>query len=584
MEFKQVRKQIIENYDYILTSIDENNFKKRIKDSKKRLFKEEMSLLVVGEFSRGKSTFINTLLSAPVLPSKVNPTTASINIIKPSEKRRLLIHKQKEVLTYDIPEKEPRVFLNEYVTSENENIEEISKIVIEWPSLLNKLDCKIIDTPGVNDLDELRENITYNYLSKADACIVMLDAQQPFTKSEEKFIKNKILNNDIHRLIFVINRCDDITSSPQNEDIKRIKKYVINKLEEKIPSIKEPLVLGVSSLQALIDRYNGENGAWNVNFKNFEKKLNDFINEKALNNRLDDHIYRYKNLLNDIKKFYLSSLEDSEKTKEELQQEINIYLKKEKLLDKTLISFKKMINNGYMRLETDLEELLDEFIYDTKNKFNQKYQRSESTEEIIEFLQNTFKIFTEEINEIIFDFRKKLITKIRKELEIELPLDENKISIKKNLSIDNIEFSEEKENIIDKDSLKIAGAVGIAAGILLGPITGILGAQIAYDKFKEKSVNKNKLIRDKLYKSFKEIKQDAKSNIKKILKKEKDYSKIKVLNIIKDQIKYRRSKMNEKKEIIKRDQNKKIKQIKKNKEIITIIDNYLDIERRIWKK
>lgn len=237
MDFNQKKNQIITNYNKILELIENTELKERVEASRDRLFKDEMSLLVVGEFSRGKSTFINALLSAPVLPSKVNPTTASINIIKPSENRKLILYSKEGVKTYDIPEKNPRIFLNEYVTSDNENVNNISKVVIEWPSLLKGLKCQIVDTPGVNDLDELREQITYNYLSKADACIVMLDAQQPFTKSEEQFVKNKILNNDIHRLIFVINRIDDIASTTDDESIERIKKYVADKLKEKIPEI-----------------------------------------------------------------------------------------------------------------------------------------------------------------------------------------------------------------------------------------------------------------------------------------------------------------------------------------------------------
>src|SRR3954469_8805559 len=40
---------------------------------------ERFHLVVLGEFNHGKSTFVNALLGAEVLPTGITPTTASIN-------------------------------------------------------------------------------------------------------------------------------------------------------------------------------------------------------------------------------------------------------------------------------------------------------------------------------------------------------------------------------------------------------------------------------------------------------------------------------------------------------------------------
>lgn len=44
---------------------------------RRRLTDGRLRLAVIGEFSSGKSTFINGLLRAPVLPVAVLPTTAT---------------------------------------------------------------------------------------------------------------------------------------------------------------------------------------------------------------------------------------------------------------------------------------------------------------------------------------------------------------------------------------------------------------------------------------------------------------------------------------------------------------------------
>ena len=41
-----------------------------------KLDEERFSLVVLGEFNHGKSTFVNALLGQPVLPTGITPTTA----------------------------------------------------------------------------------------------------------------------------------------------------------------------------------------------------------------------------------------------------------------------------------------------------------------------------------------------------------------------------------------------------------------------------------------------------------------------------------------------------------------------------
>ena len=55
-----------------------NDLDQYIKD----INEDRFQMLVVGEFSRGKSTLINALLGKALIPSSRNPTTATLNVIK----------------------------------------------------------------------------------------------------------------------------------------------------------------------------------------------------------------------------------------------------------------------------------------------------------------------------------------------------------------------------------------------------------------------------------------------------------------------------------------------------------------------
>ena len=51
-----------------------------------KLDDERFTLVVLGEFNHGKSTFVNALCGAPILPAGITPTTATINHLTWAEK------------------------------------------------------------------------------------------------------------------------------------------------------------------------------------------------------------------------------------------------------------------------------------------------------------------------------------------------------------------------------------------------------------------------------------------------------------------------------------------------------------------
>lgn len=203
-------------------------------------------LVIVGEFSRGKSTFVNALLGKRILPASKNPTTAIISKITYGKKPAYKIFYKGRGTSQNLSEdefikltapKEPdpndSAAVREYARQQK-NIEDIDHAEIIQPLKFCRDNVEVVDTPGTNDLNLGRMEITYGYLNKADACILLLSATQPLSRSEAEFLKDRILGNKIQDIFFIISRKDQLRGDIKEE--QRVIDFVKNNLKKILPS------------------------------------------------------------------------------------------------------------------------------------------------------------------------------------------------------------------------------------------------------------------------------------------------------------------------------------------------------------
>ena len=172
-----------------------------------KLEAERFHLVVLGEFNHGKSTFVNALLGQEILPTGITPTTASINHVvwaaNPTARVMLLTGESQ----YLDPNQ-----LKDWVTVAGGHASEVSYVELGYPSDLLLNNVVLVDTPGVNDLNEQRAEVTYGYVPRADAVVFLLDAGQALKDSEREFLRSRVLENARDRLIFVLGKMDMLSS------------------------------------------------------------------------------------------------------------------------------------------------------------------------------------------------------------------------------------------------------------------------------------------------------------------------------------------------------------------------------------
>ncbi|OQA06107.1 MAG: Bacterial dynamin-like protein [bacterium ADurb.Bin374] len=252
--YREFQKQLLELLGKAAEIARELGFTALIRSAgelERRVLSERFSVAVLGEIKRGKSTLINALLGEDVLPRAALVCTAALCLIRYADAPIAIAHDRDGAAK----EVDPST-LKEWVTRRNPSAHLVDHVEIGWPLPLLRDGVVIIDTPGVNDTDEVRRRLTEEFIPRADGVIFVLNAGQPLSDSEVRFLKNGVLKHHIRKCWFVVNGIDRIPDEAQR---KEAVEYCRRNLAEIHPDIR---LWGVSAKAALEARRNGDNEAW----------------------------------------------------------------------------------------------------------------------------------------------------------------------------------------------------------------------------------------------------------------------------------------------------------------------------------
>lgn len=222
IEFK-LHECLVQLQDVLILTNADSEMLRRIEDCKHIIKTKQYRLAVMGEFKRGKSSLINALLGAKILPADVEPATATINRITFGTKLGA------EILFKDQQRKSvPIEELADYVTKLTPDgaarAASIQEAVVHTPSVICQNYVDIIDTPGLND-DADMTKITIDMLSLVDAVIVTIHARVPFSETECGFVAELMRRDNIQNIIFVVTFIDTLDEDDYDYDVfmRRIK-------------------------------------------------------------------------------------------------------------------------------------------------------------------------------------------------------------------------------------------------------------------------------------------------------------------------------------------------------------------------
>ncbi len=220
---------------------------------RERLEDARLQVAVLGQFKRGKSTFINALLGAEFLPAAVVPATAIPTFIGWAPTPRMLVTYQDSRPAEEVHPEGPanvRERLHQWVTEEGNplNCKHIARVDLFVPAGILRDGIVLIDTPGIGSTLQHNTDTALQVLPECDAALFVVSADPPITEAEIAYLAK--VRQHVVRLFFVLNKIDYLSEPEQAHALAFLRKA----LDSSGPADSQPQVYLLSARQALSAR------------------------------------------------------------------------------------------------------------------------------------------------------------------------------------------------------------------------------------------------------------------------------------------------------------------------------------------
>ena len=201
----------------------------RVAELSQRLREGRFHLAVLGQFKRGKSTLLNALLGAPLLPTSVVPLTAIPTFLRTGRKWQARVvytdgHPGEQVAS-DHPG-DVTALLEKYVTEAANpgNRLGVKQVEVASPAEILNRGAVLIDTPGIGSTFRHNTQATLNFLPQCDAALFLVSADPPITEVEVDFLKE--VRGKVARLFFLLNKADYLSAEERDEAVRFLRRVL----------------------------------------------------------------------------------------------------------------------------------------------------------------------------------------------------------------------------------------------------------------------------------------------------------------------------------------------------------------------
>lgn len=346
---KTLVREFVEFYDCSVSEYSEEIEECR-EELEKLLDDNFYNVIVIGTFSRGKSTFINALIGQRLLYTGDIESTGAITVVQNSSEKTVSVQTAHEKFFFQISDDSYDI-IKKFVDKNNRNAKD-TEIIIDYPMHGFDNDIRFIDTPGLSGLGKEQKDVTKKALQKANAVILVVDPKG-LNLEELNLLKGEYeqfgeIRSD--NLIILINKIgmefsENMTKEQEDKQIEKARTEIVRIIEreglgEKYRNLKLFAVDSLDYLKAVDDNVYNEYNALKKNtpktelirrsrFEEFKFILMDYLesSNRAKNTRRSaaDNIVQICDMLSE---YYMNVSEEKRLSEENYKKQLNDKIQK----------------------------------------------------------------------------------------------------------------------------------------------------------------------------------------------------------------------------------------------------------------
>lgn len=223
--------------------------------------KNVFSIVVVGEFSAGKSTFLNAMMHKKALPTFSTETTATVNFLRhvtcaPNGEAGIVYYREPKGST-EVLENLDSATIERVVSTRGDKENDRVATRVDHVDLFFDSDfltdgVTLVDSPGLNGTADHHREITEEQICRSSACIFLFNAEQPGSKSNFDFLRELKSRNS--NIFFVLNKINTIKTA-EGETVEGIINHIARIYHEQFPEETQiPHIWPISANEALTAR------------------------------------------------------------------------------------------------------------------------------------------------------------------------------------------------------------------------------------------------------------------------------------------------------------------------------------------
>jgi small GTP-binding protein len=216
-----------------------------------RLAEDRFNVVVVGRFSRGKTSLMNAMLETERLPTGIVPLTSVITTVGYGSSERAYIEYEGSRLPSEIALEA----LPEYVTQQQNpgNARHVAIARVQLPCEMLRRGFYLVDTPGLGSSIIENTRTTEGFLSEADAFILVTSYDSPLSEEELRVLR--AVAQSPERVFLVVNKQDSVVDADKDAVLAHVRDQA-----RRVYGEAPPQIFSVSARDALdaIKRRDGE--------------------------------------------------------------------------------------------------------------------------------------------------------------------------------------------------------------------------------------------------------------------------------------------------------------------------------------